>query len=285
MSMSGKMRAKLEAERRERIRLDQVRNTCTSIQSALTDQIASISGEISQSIRQELSSLVTEISNLSNKIQNEPDKTLIEIQNYQKHVITVITQGLSKKMEWDNYQVELEELKIKAQIEIDSLNNLGLKLATVKYAQLNEKFSNLHGGNTTKEILDQIIEEVEQTRVEIEEEEVRRETVKNIIEMFRDLGFKSSKPKIKENVVTLVGTLPSGKKAYFNVDVEGTIDFDFEGYNGRTCKDQLDSIQNELKSKYNMESEVEQFEWHNPDLLDKGSKDFPIGGQKRSRQA
>lgn len=283
--MSGKMRARLEAERRERIRLDQVRNTCKSIQKALLDQISTVSGKISQTIRSDLSKMMAEINDLTQKIQAAPDNSLIEINKYQDRLVAVIAQGRLKKEEWDDFQKEIEELKIKTQIQVESLKNLGLNLSNKKYEDLSGKFTALHAGNTTKEELLKIIEEVEAVRSEIENEEVRRETVKSIIEMFHGLGFTPSKPKMKDDNVTLLGKLPSGKLAHFSVNIEGSIEFDFEGYNGTACKDQLDTIQENLKIKFGMESEIEQFEWHNPDLLDKGSKDFPIGGQTRSRQA
>jgi len=110
---------------------------------------------------------------------------------------------------------------------------------------------------------------------EDEKEVIRKEVVKKVIGILENQGFVVDNPKIKDNIVFITSKTPSGKVALFQIHDDNMMHFDFEGYEGTTCKDQLDAILQKLSTEEEVETGIEQFVWKNPDRIKKGAKDAP----------
>lgn len=112
-----------------------------------------------------------------------------------------------------------------------------------------------------------------------EREEVRRTVVAGLLRALRRLDFVVSKPRLVagqgERHVRLEGMLPSGKQAVFRVALDGELHFDFDGYEGRACKDTLDLVTDELRERCLVEVGPHQITWKNPDRLQQGARPLP----------
>jgi hypothetical protein len=76
--------------------------------------------------------------------------------------------------------------------------------------------------------------------------------------------------------------MPSGRSAVFNVDISGRMEFDFDGYPGMECEQSLDQMIDRLRDEFEVDSDIIQRDWKNPDKISKGSRGFPKGGSSKS---
>ena len=77
--------------------------------------------------------------------------------------------------------------------------------------------------------------------------------------------------------VRLLGKLPSGKTASFNVHLDGKMDFDFDGYEGKACSKELEHIDQLLEQQFSIKLSENQITWKNPDKIAKGAMQQPTG--------
>ena len=61
---------------------------------------------------------------------------------------------------------------------------------------------------------------------------------------YHRLGFALSKPKVdkESGLVILIGTLPGERSVRFEVDIEGQMIFDMNGFADRSCANHLDDV-------------------------------------------
>ena len=140
--------------------------------------------------------------------------------------------------------------------------------------------------------LQQHIAELRQSALEIHEkdmkqsidETLRREIVTSLMKTMRDLGFAVGTPTIDKDTggVVLIGTLPSNRSIRFEVNLDGQMEFDMNGFLERKCADHLDEVLGILETNFSITTGPIQHNWKNPDKISKGSKGFPSGGNTRT---
>tara|TARA_B110000003_G_C16653040_1_gene535124 strand:+ start:4723 stop:5649 length:927 start_codon:yes stop_codon:yes gene_type:complete len=140
--------------------------------------------------------------------------------------------------------------------------------------------------------LQQHIAELRQSALEIHEkdmkqsidETLRREIVTSLMKAMRDLGFAVGTPTIDKDTggVVLIGTLPSNRTIRFEVNLDGQMEFDMNGFLERKCADHLDEVLGILETNFSITTGPIQHNWKNPDKISKGSKGFPSGGNTRT---
>jgi Rad3-related DNA helicase len=116
------------------------------------------------------------------------------------------------------------------------------------------------------------------------DETLRREIITALMKTMRDLGFAVGKPTIDKVTggVVMIGTLPSNRTIRFEVDLNGQMEFDMNGFLERKCADHLDEVLGILETNFSITTGPIQHNWKNPDKISKGSKGFPSGGNTRT---
>lgn len=119
------------------------------------------------------------------------------------------------------------------------------------------------------------------SRAELDET-VRREVVRALLATLQEQGFVVEEPRQAGDggaagPVTLIGRLPSGRMARFEIQLDGQMTFDMNGYEGRSCAKDRDKITTMLKNKFQVVLSPRQFTWKNPDQIAKGARDLPAG--------
>ncbi len=116
------------------------------------------------------------------------------------------------------------------------------------------------------------------------EETTRKEVVQGLLTTLTNMGFIAQPPCLDGNqessqTVRLVGKLPSGKTASFNVHLDGQMDFDFDGYEGKACAKELEHIDQLLEQQFSITLGENQITWKNPDKIAKGAMQRPTGSR------
>ena len=116
------------------------------------------------------------------------------------------------------------------------------------------------------------------------DETLRREIITALMKTMRDLGFAVGNPTIDKVTggVVMIGTLPSNRTIRFEVDLNGQMEFDMNGFLERKCADHLDEVLGILETNFSITTGPIQHNWKNPDKISKGSKGFPSGGNTRT---
>jgi len=116
------------------------------------------------------------------------------------------------------------------------------------------------------------------------DETIRKEVVRGLITTLTNMGFIVQPPYLEGNdeggkTVRLLGKLPSGKMASFNVHLNGQMDFDFDGYEGKACAKELEQIDQLLEQQFSVKLSESQITWKNPDKIAKGAMQLPAGNR------
>lgn len=135
----------------------------------------------------------------------------------------------------------------------------------------------IYSGNksiqTVEEEICQIETGVDDTRIT---EEIRRETVKAIVNQLKSQEFMISRPKIvkngNEDYVKIAAQKPSGKRAVCKVDIHGKILYKFDNYEGLTCLKDIEKFNVDLEKIYSVKLSDERILWSNPDRLSKDAE-------------
>ncbi len=290
-------RLREEEERRiERERCKQVRARITSTCSEALEQVRSMVEDGSASwVQDELNGISSAIGSHSN-VGGIPDggvETAEETVNKLLSRTRALKamgkeRKLSKRLEIDGRKVELDGLQ----------NHLSGVSGGLKNEQLRERMSILHERvedaisgssqeassnhasfvNAIREESRSIVSEDEAMQVQ---ENVRRHVVSSLYKAMSSMEFVMDTPREHSGGVTVRGRLPSGRSASFVVDISGRMEFDFDGYPGRECEQNLDLMVEKLKAEFEVEATIVQRDWKNPDRISKGSKGFPKGGSSR----
>ena len=123
-------------------------------------------------------------------------------------------------------------------------------------------------------ICDDISSIIEQAGTKAFDETVRREVVGSLLTTLTDMGFVVDSPVLEGNEpqsskVKLTGFLPSGRKASFMINLDGKMEFDFDGYQGRACAKEMERIESQLNERFSIKLGPAQVTWKNPDKLTK----------------
>ena len=124
----------------------------------------------------------------------------------------------------------------------------------------------------------------EQDMKQAVDETLRREILTALKKTMQDLGFAVGKLTIDKETggVVMIGRLPSNRSIRFEVNLDGQMEFDMNGFLERKCADHLDEVLGILEANFNIATGPVQHNWKNPDKISKGSKGFPSGGNTRT---
>lgn len=121
---------------------------------------------------------------------------------------------------------------------------------------------------------------------EILDEKVRRQTIKAIVKIITKQGFIVDKKNIKfrkaHNDVYILAQKASGEHAEFRVYLDGRFVYEFEGYEGQACQEDIEPFMEDLKSIYDIEVTNKEIEWSNPDKHQ--TRHYRTMNQNRNKQ-
>jgi len=288
MSGNGRLRALLEARRREELRKNRVRSQCTNLLNILEQKMQQYetNANISHFLAEDASAIRTQWQKAQQLLQIDPDEAWVIVEGTAVKVNSAITNAMAGEKAWSLERQQAEQL---LQSTLDHLEALPLKTEKLneKHQLLVQQVKTLQQTATTSEVIQTEIETIKAQSILLVEEdketEVRKEIIKSILIGLKKQGFIVSTPKLKQNVVHVTGKMLSGKMALFQIYDDTSIKFALEGYTGTACKQELDAVLEIINTESNVETSIEQFVWHNPDKIRKGSKEFPTPvGQMRT---
>ncbi len=287
MSMNGRLRAEMIARQKEELRKQRVREQCNQMVSNMEAKLNMYMNNVHYSdfFESDSSAIKTQINKTKELILSNPDTALSSLCEISGNLNRSISTVLSTEKKWSEER-RTSYQKIEETIDLLSSSTIRSTQYSEKRNMLLSKLGTLKDTATSSDNIGKTLElvhsEIESLTKMDEQEEIRKETVRKIVSILKEQGFSISKPILRKQAVHVTGTLPSGKKVLFQVHPEGAIDFDLDGYSGQTCKNEIDGVIEKLNEGEEIESSIEQFAWHNPDKIKKGSKEFPYGsGQTR----
>ena len=209
---------------------------------------------------------------LSRKLQKRIQKMLDTTQRqFQKEAQAKATANIALEQVRQRLEVSMEE---STQISNQSLQQVQklIETATEHYQQ--GQFKHVEG------YCQQATRMLQQVSEKIFDETVRKEVVQCLLSTLTTMGFVIDSPYLEGNeaaskTVRLLGKLPSGKVASFNVHLDGRMDFDFDGYEGKVCAKELEKIDQFLEQQFSIKLSDNQITWKNPDKIAKGAMHLP----------
>jgi hypothetical protein len=281
----------LERERREQLRLDQARGQARTLLAACEGAIAAVREPAVQQLAAEgLKGVRQELRRISGRIEAAPDEALRFARSTQKLLHKVIAEAQARAEQWSQQQAEAQARLAEAQTQIDAARQTGNKAGEKMLGEASEKLAQARSLQKQRRYAEATAacDEVQTLTGKAAEaafdETVRREVTRGLLATLRNMGFVVAGPQLSQaedngDVVTLVGQLPSGRKARFDVHLDGRMDFDLDGYEGRSCGKELERIERVLNERFNVRLGPPQVTWKNPDKISKGSRDLPAGGR------
>ncbi|MDK2831234.1 hypothetical protein V7O61_07515 [Methanolobus sp. WCC1] len=287
MSMNGRMRAEMIARQKEELRKQRVREQCNQMILKLESKLNMYMNNVHYSdIFESDSSVIKDQINATKVvIKSDPDSALSNLNEISTQLNRLISNVVAIENKWSEER-KASYQKIEEMIDIFASSTIRSAQYSKERDKLLSKLESLRDTATSSHDIENTLAKVH-SEIELiikmdEQEEIRKETVRKIVSILKEQGFSIKKPILKEDAVHVTGTLPSGKKVLFQIYPEGAIDFDLDGYSGQTCKNEIEGVIEKLNEGDEIESSIEQFAWHNPDKIKKGSKEFPYGsGQTR----
>ncbi|WP_104760932.1 hypothetical protein [Helicobacter cetorum] len=135
--------------------------------------------------------------------------------------------------------------------------------------ELTNKLKNKPGDseNLSLKDLEELIEKEEQEEQErVAKEAVRKEMVKAIMESLNNAGFDVQKPALnKEGEVIIRSNRTNGNRADFKINLSGEVNYHFDGYKGKACKNDINKVLPRLNEVYGINLSNEKVLWENPD--------------------
>jgi hypothetical protein len=303
MSSQGMTQAQLEARRRELERQQEEarRKKVKQQVSALAQTIERIQQQLAESgtgawVQEEISEIMMIVKQAKNTQASGEIDAMFEQMNIQQAKISTL--GVTSNQRQDALQREqwmAESAVIGLKLELETrLEDLEHKDSMEEVGVLLRKTDDLSNtvqkGQITE--LQQQVSHIRQSALQIHEQDMkqsvdetlRREIITALMKTMRDLGFAVGKPTIDKETggVIMIGTLPSNRSIRFEIDLNGQMEFDMNGFLERKCADHLDEVLGVLEANFSIITGPIQHNWKNPDKISKGSKGFPSGGNTRT---
>ncbi|MFG6415495.1 hypothetical protein ACG02S_16485 [Roseateles sp. DC23W] len=118
-------------------------------------------------------------------------------------------------------------------------------------------------------------------------EAVRREVVRAVNQALLDAGFVVEKPRRVHEAdmdeVVLRAARPSGAEAVFRVDLSGAMHYEFDRYEGTSCRKDIDQVLPSLESVYGIRLSERRVIWENPDDLQQDARPRPDTERSNTR--
>lgn len=303
MSSRGMTQAQIEARRRELERKQEesrrrkVKQQTTALAQAIerTQRTLAESGTAAW-VQEE----ITEIMAVVKKAKDTPasgdiDAVFNEL-NVQQAKLSSLSETSSQRQDVSQREQWMAEsavigLKLELEARLEDIERTeALDQVNTLIRRTKDLSTTVQKGQITG--LQQQIAELRQSALEIHEEDMkravdetlRREILTALMKTMRDLGFAVGKPTIDKETggVVMIGQLPSNRSIRFEVNLDGQMEFDMNGFLERKCANHLDEVLGILEANFNIATGPVQHNWKNPDKISKGSKGFPSGGNTRT---
>jgi hypothetical protein len=280
MSMSGERRLELERARVEALRLEQVRAECEGLARACDTAIVGVrETAVQQLAADELRQSVADLRDARHQIVEAPDTAHARLVQVLDRIQQSIARAESAARSWQREQTSAVA---------DARQALGQAEAAGPHARdavsLARQSVELATSGSTQEAMRLAASSRELTRVARTaalDETVRREVVKGLVRTLKAMGFIVAPPQLDAGVVVLEGRLASGRRARFDVSIDGNLAFDLDGYEGRSCATDLEKVETELRDQFGVRLGPPQVVWKNPDRISAGARDLPPGSARR----
>ncbi|MCB9851899.1 MAG: hypothetical protein H6819_02290 [Phycisphaerales bacterium] len=295
MSYSGIRAIQLEQERKERIRREQNRARAESLAAACDQTIAAIKDPaIQQLVARDLKKIRSELQAARTRIAGDPDRAVKDVSAIQKRLHRSIATAKTKAGQWRKEQAatqaQLQETESRLAAEREATSEAGRPILAAADDAI-RKAQGLRGAGRETEALaacshaESLIEKARKASLD---ERIRREVVRGLLTTLTEMGFTIDGPQLTNKdadggIVTLTGKLPSGKLARFEVSLDGKMQFDLDGYEGRSCAKEIERVESQLQERFGIRFGPAQVTWKNPDRISKGSRDLPTGGRAMTR--
>jgi len=280
MSMLGEWEFELELARVEAQRLTQVREGCAAIADACDAAVREVREvAVQQMAAADLRGLVAEVRRLREQIRVSPDRTRAALLRTSEAIQGVIARAEAEARRWTEEQTRaVAEARHVQRVAEATARPGGEAVArgreAVALAERGELAAAAAQGTAARRSADA------EGAADLDER-IRREVVRGILRTLRGMGFVVASPRLAANVVTMEGRLASGRRARFEVSLDGRVAFDLEGYEGRACADDLEKVETALRDEFGVRLGPPQVVWKNPDRISKGAQDLPTGERRK----
>ncbi len=284
MSGGGDWRIQLERQRQAEL-LKVMKSQIVKCE----EKIQKLAAEIIQANSQKFGQITQKLGQLKNADYPNVDKAYDELKLLQPQIFQTISESSSKLQNWDQERKQLESIWLELNHEMVSLSENIVFSKRAEFNSLVSKFEEIKSTYQTKHLnklvslKDDFMISVESFKKNAIDESVRKNVVNSLIQILKEMKFEIAKPKLQtlnsgDSQVLLKGALPNGELVTFQIDQDGKTHFELDNFQQTYCKDRIELIRTDLEKRMSSKVEIEQWEWHNPDLLKKGSKDLPKSG-------
>ena len=292
MSSNGYRLAQLEKARQEQLRLQHVQQQAQAEFAACGETIGAIQNAAVQHLaRDGLASVRQDLDAGAAQIASAPDRALRAIHKAGKRLHRVIAEAEATAHRWSQQRAQSEARLAEARQQADTTRQTASGKGRAALQQADESIAQAHtlhhAGRYPEAVAacDQAQTFLQRAAEATLEETVRREVVRGLVATLTEMGFSVEGPQLvnpqtDSGIVTLVGQLPSGRLARFDVHLDGRMTFDFDGYEGRACGKDLEQIERSLQERFGVQLGPRQITWKNPDRISKGARDLPSGGRQ-----
>jgi hypothetical protein len=289
MSIKGERELQLERARREALRLEQVRSEGRALLTVCQETIAGIRDPVVQQYAAAgLRELVDGLREAGARVQQAPEAALEQIQALQQRLTSTLAAAQARSRAWSDTQTQaqawLEALagRIEA-VTASQSNQTGAELERARHLTQDARAHAGRGAEAeARQCLEQAERALDSARAVGLEEKVRKELVRGLLATLKELGFVIVGPNLSADIVILEGRLPSGRRARFEVKVDGQMSFDLDGYEGRTCAQDMEKVETAMRDRFGVTMGPPQVVWKNPDRLSQGALELPGGTRSRS---
>lgn len=295
MSATGYTRAQLEAMERERIRRQQVVSECRALVAACEEELANVRDRaVQQLAAPALKPVRASIEEWRGRIMASPDEALTGLRAAGRTLQCVLVEASSAGKAWNEQQKKARAGVAAARVEARVVRQIAGTAADSSLAGADAAAAEAEAALATgrfaeaEAALAQASAKAESGRSAAFDESVRRAIVSSLFQTLQAQGFVTAAPELFDDgteggTVTLIGQLPSGRRARFDVHIDGRLGFDLDGYEGRACAADLESVETALLERFNVRLGPPQMIWKNPDKISKGARDLPSGGQRNGQ--
>ncbi len=289
MSMTGQRRLELERARLEALRIAQVQAECEALLEACDEAMRSVRDiAVQQLAAVALRASASELRALRSRVSEEPDTVLSELGGVSERLHTAIADGEARARQWGEAQAQAVAAARQAATKAaaTAVADRGLP-GQHEQAQELASQAEAKAVQGDLEVSRQLVHAATQARAAAAatamDERVRREVVKGLLKTLKGMGFVTVGPQLDAGVVVLEGRLASGRKARFEVKLDGEMSFDLDGYEGRSCAEDMEKVEIAMRDRFGVKLGPPQVVWKNPDRLTKGAQDLPSSGTTRRK--
>jgi len=269
------------------LRLEQLTQRAHGLAASCEHTIKAVNDPaVQQLAAKNLSEIRRTLSQVSRQIASAPERAVKDLRKTQKRLNKTIAKAESAAKNWSKQQTQARTAIKTVQQTLEAEKQSGNKGGQETLARAEQELANATS-LCRQGRYDQVASHCEKAGELIDkagresfDESVRKEVVRGLLSTLKDMGFVLETPCLQGDdpasaVVTLSGRMPSGKKATFEVSLDGRMQFDFDGYEGRACAKDLDKIDTTLQQRFSVKLSNPQITWKNPDKIAKGARNLP----------